>query len=398
MGQGLSLVGTWMQRTALLWLISTKFSDARIAAFWLGVVGFTGQIPALVLTPLAGVLADRWNRHHMVIWTQTLAMIQAFVLATLTLTGVIEIWQILVLSFWLGAVNAVDIPARQSFIIELVDRPEDLTNAIALNSSIVNGGRLIGPALGGALTAMFGVGICFLLNGLSFLTVIVALLAMRIKPRQIKPSGKHVLHNLAEGFVYAFKFPPIRALLMIMALVSLVGIPYASLLPVFAKHVYACGPKGYGALVAGVGAGALVGALYLAGRSTVRGLDRVIAMAPALLGAGLIAFALGGSFTLALILMPLVGLGQMLLMAAANTVLQTNVDDDKRGRVMSFYSLSFMGMVPIGNLLAGVVARQIGPATTVAIGGAVCIVGALDFCRKLPALRKLVHPIYISKG
>jgi predicted MFS family arabinose efflux permease len=242
------------------------------------------------------------------------------------------------------------------------------------------------------------VGVCFLLNGLSFLTVIAALLAMRIKPRQTIPSRRHILHNLAEGFSYAFKFPPIRALLLIMALVSLAGIPYASLLPVFVKHVFLCGPKGYGVLVAGVGVGALVGALYLASRSTVRGLSWVIAMAPALLGAGLIAFSLGRSFTLSLILMPLLGLGQMLLMAASNTVLQTIVDDDKRGRVMSFYSLSFMGMVPLGNLLVGVAARQVGPSLTVAIGGAVCIAGALNFIRKLPALHKLVHPIYVSKG
>ncbi|MBN1846239.1 MAG: MFS transporter [Sedimentisphaerales bacterium] len=398
MGQGLSLIGTWMQRTALLWLISTRFPDERIAAFWLGVVGFSGQIPALVLTPLAGVWADRWNRRRLVIATQVLAMTQAFALAALTLTGLIEIWHIIALSFCLGAINAVDIPVRQSFVVEMVDRPEDLTNAIALNSSIVNAGRLLGPALGGVLTALFGVGVCFLLNGFSFLTVIAALLAMRLRPRQAQPSRKHALQNLAEGFGYAFRFPPIRALLLIMALVSLAGMPYASLLPAFAKHVFGCGPKGYGILMAGVGVGALVGALCLACRSTVRGLGRLIALAPALLGAGLIAFALGRSFALALILMPLLGLGQMLLMASCNTVLQTIVDDDKRGRVMSFYSLSFMGMVPLGNLLAGVAARQIGPALTVAVGGAVCIAGALNFRRKLPALRKLVHPIYVSKG
>ncbi len=244
MGQGLSLVGTWMQRTALLWLISTKFPDERIAAFWLGVVGFSGQIPSLALTPMAGVLADRWNRHRMVVGTQTLAMIQAFVLAVLTLTGMIEIWHIIALSLWLGAVNAIDIPVRQSFVVEMVDRPDDLTNAIALNSSIVNAGRLVGPALGGLLTALFGVGICFLVNGLSYLAVIVALLAMRIKPRRIRSSKRHVLHHLAEGLGYAFKFPPIRALLLIVALVSLVGIPYLSLLPALARHVFLCGPKG----------------------------------------------------------------------------------------------------------------------------------------------------------
>lgn len=398
MGQGVSLIGTWMQRTALLWLVGTQFSDERLAAFWLGVVGFSGQIPALVLTPLAGALADRWDRRRMVIGTQTLAMVQSFVLAALTLSGQIEIWEIVVLSLWLGAVNAVDIPTRQAFVIEMVDRPEDLTNAIALNSSIVNAGRLIGPALGGVLMALFGVGVCFLLNGFTFFAVIVALLAMRVRPRPTQPGTKHVVHNLVEGFRYAFSSPPIRALLMIMALVSLMGIPYGSLLPAVAVHILSSGPKGYGTLVAGVGIGALAAALYLASRSSVRGLGRVIVIAPALLGAGLIAFSLTRSFTVALLLMPVLGMGQMLLMASCNTVIQTIVDDDMRGRAMSFYSLSFMGMMPLGSLLAGVVARQIGPSLTLAIGGVACICGAIDFYRKLPNLRKHVHPIYVSKG
>ncbi len=397
-GQGVSLTGTWMQRTALLWLVGTMFSDERIAAFWLGVVGFSGQIPALVLTPLAGALADRWNRRHMVIGTQALAMVQSFILAALAISGHIEIWHIVVLSLWLGAVNAVDVPTRQSFVIEMVDRPEDLTNAIALNSSIVNAGRLAGPALGGVMTAFFGVGACFLLNGFSFLAVIVALLAMRIKPREMRPSKKHVIHNMTEGLVYAFSFPPIRALLLIMALVSLMGVPYNSLLPVFARHVLSCGPKGYGTLVAVGGIGALAGALYLASRSSVRGLGRVIMVAPALLGLALVCFSFNRSYSLALVLMPLLGLGQMLLMASCNTVLQTIVDDDKRGRVMSFYSLSFMGVVPLGNLLAGFAAREIGSALTMTIGGAVCVLGAIHFSRRLPHLRKLVLPIYAKKG
>jgi MFS family permease len=398
MGQGLSLVGTWMQRTALLWFIGTQFTDDRTAAFWLGVVGFSGQIPALVVTPLAGALADRWNRHRMVIGAQTLAMIQAFVLAGLTLSGALAVWHVIALSVWLGTVNAIDIPARQSFLIEMVDRPEDLSNAIALNSSIVNAGRLVGPALGGLLTAAFGVGICFLLNGLSYLTVIGALLAMRLKLRPEPPTKGHVLHNLADGFLYAFRSPPIRGVLVLMALVSLVGIPYASLLPVFAKYVLSSGPEGYGALVAAVGVGALLGAFYLASRSSVLGLDRLIAAAPLLFGAGLICFSFSRDFALSMALMPILGLGQMLLMAGSNTILQAIVEDDKRGRVMSFFSLSFMGMVPVGNLLAGIAARHIGPATTVAIGGGACIVGALYFSIRLPALRRLVHPIYISKG
>jgi MFS family permease len=397
-GQGLSLIGTWMQRTALLWLVGTSYPDVRIAAFWLGVVGFSSHIPALVLTPLAGALADRWNRHRMLAVTQILAMVQAFVLAGLTLTGAIEIWHIIGLALWLGVVNAVDIPVRQSFVIEMVDRSEDLHNAIALNSSIVNVGRLLGPALGGVLTALFGAGVCFLLNGFSFLAVIAALLAMRITPRKIPPTTKHVLQNLVEGFKYASSFAPIRSLLLLLTLVSLMGFPYASLLPAIAKHTLLLGPQGYGALVAGIGIGALAGAIYLAGRESVRGLGRIIAMAPVLIGLSLIAFSLSRSFTLSLLLMPLLGLGQILLLAAGNTVLQSIVDEDKRGRVMSLYALSFMGMLPFGNLLAGLVARHIGPTLTVALGGAICIVGALSFYRKLPALRELVHPIYVSKG
>ncbi len=398
MGQGLSLIGTWTQRTALLWLIGTKFDDLRIAAFWLGVVGFVGQIPALAIAPLAGALADRWNRRRMVIVTQVLAMLQAFTLAGLTLAGVIEIWHIVALSFWLGVVNAFDIPVRQSFVIEMVDNPEDLSNAIALNSSIVNLGRLVGPALGGVMIVALNPGACFLLNAFSFLAVILALLAMRLKPRDAHASRKHVFHHLVEGFGYALGFAPIRALLFIMALVSLAGIPYASLLPVFAKHVLASDATGYGVLMASIGLGALAGAVYLAGRRSVRGLGRVIALAPALLGVGLIAFAYSRWFALSLALMPLLGLSQMLLMASVNTVLQTIVDEDKRGRVMSFYSMSFMGMVPLGNLVVGVAARWIGPELTVAVGGAVCILGALYFLRRLPALRALVHPIYVRKG
>jgi MFS family permease len=398
MGQGLSLIGTWMQRTAQLWLVGTMFPDARTAAFWLGVVGFSGQIPALVLTPLAGALADRWNRRHMVIGTQVVAMLQSFALAALALSGKIEIWHIIFLSMWLGASDAVDIPTRQSFVIEMLDKPEDLTNAIALNSSIVNGGRLIGPALGGIMTAFFGVGICFLFNGFSFLAVIIALLAMRVKPRPAVTARKHVILNLAEGFSYAFNFPPIRALLLIMALVSLFGTPYASLLPAFAVHFLSAGPRGYGALVAGIGVGALAGALFLASRSSVRGLGRIMLIAPALVGAGLIILSFTRSYPLAMLIVPITGLGQMLLMASCNTVLQTIVEDDKRGRVMSFYSLSFMGIMPLGNLLAGFAASRIGLPATIAIGGSACILGAIEFARRLPTVRRHIRPIYISKG
>ncbi len=397
-GQGVSLIGTWMQRTALLWLVSTYFSEARSAAFWLGVVGFSSQIPAIVLTPLAGVLADRWDRHRMIMGTQILAMLQALVLAVLTLTGVLEIWHIIVLSLWLGAVNAVDVPTRQSFVVEMVDRPEDLNSAIALNSSIVNGGRMLGPALGGIMTALFGSGYCFLLNSVSFLAVIFALRAMRIKPRMIASARKRILSHLVEGFRYAMGFPPIRGLLLLRASVSLVGLPYASMLPVFASHLLGGGPRSYGMLVTGVGVGALSAAIYLASRSSVLGLGKVIVIATVVLGTGLIVFSFSRSFVLSLMLMPLLGMGQMLVMASTNSVLQTIVDDDKRGRVMSFHSLAFMGMVPIGNLLAGAFARHFGPPLTISICGGLCIVTAIVFSKSLPGLRKLVLPVYVRKG
>lgn len=397
-GQGVSLIGTWMQRAALSWVIAVWYPDERVASFWVGIVGFAGQIPAFVLAPLAGVLADRWNRHHMVVSTQTMAMVQAFVLAGLMFAGVLEIWHVIVLAFFLGAVTGVDVPTRQSFVIEMVDRPEDLNNAIALNSSVVNGGRLIGPALGTMLIWLIGAGWCFLTNGLSYLAVIFALLAMTIKPRQVAPTKKRVLHHLAEGASYAFKSRPIISLLAIMTLVSLAGIPYASLLAVFAKHVLNGGPMHFGFLMSGVAIGALAAGIHLAMRTSVRGLGRFVAFAPVLMGVALIAFSMSPSFWISLAIMPFIGLGQMLLMASCNTIIQTIVDDDKRGRVMSFYSMSFMGMVPLGNLMAGFVALHIGPQLTVAIGGSICILGGLNFARKLPALRKLVHPIYVRKG
>jgi MFS family permease len=397
-GQSISLIGTWMQRTALLWLVSTYYHDARSAAFWLGVVGFCNQIPAIVLTPITGVFADRWNRHNMVIITQILAMIQALVLAGLTLSGHIQMWQIVSLALCLGAINAVDVPTRQAFVVDMMDRHEDLDNAIALNSTIVNGGRMIGPALGGIMIALFGAGYCFLINGLSYIAVLISLLLMRIKPRQITPTKKRILSQLAEGFHYALGFAPIRGLLFIRALISLVGIPYTALLPVFASHLLGGGPKSYGLLVTGVGVGALCSGLYLASRSSVLGLGRIIAFAATTMGTGMILLSLSRSFILSLMITPLMGTGQMLVLAATNTVLQTIVDDDKRGRVMSLNALAFMGMVPIGSLMAGTIASHIGPAATIAIGGSICILGGLVFGKSLPGLSKQVQPIYVAKG
>jgi len=394
MGQGVSLIGTWMQMTAVAWLVWRMSHNAVL----LGLVGFAARIPTFVITPFAGVLIDRINRHRLVIITQSLAMVQALMLAGLMYSGQIAIWHIILLSLLLGFINAVDMPARQSFLIQMLGKPEDLTNAIALNSSMVNGARLIGPAVAGFLIAAAGEALCFLLNGLSYIAVITGLLLMRLQPFVQSGQRMAVLENLREGFRYAFGFSPIRSLLLLLALVSLTGASYTQLLPIFAEQVLHGDARTQGFLISATAVGALGGALYLAGRRSVRGLGRVIAWAPVAFGAGLIALGLSRWLWLSLPVMSVIGLGLMIHMASTNTVLQTIVDDDMRGRVMSFYSMAFMGMVPLGSLLAGVVAQLIGAPLMVMFGGTCCIAGALVFSRRLPALRALVRPIYVRKG
>jgi len=394
MGQGISLIGTWMQMTAVAWLVWRLSHNAVL----LGVVGFAARIPTFILTPFAGVLIDRVNRHRLVILTQMLAMLQALMLAGLMVSGRIAIWNIIVLSLLLGFINAVDMPARQSFLIQMLGGPEDLTNAIALNSSMVNGARLIGPAIAGFLIAATGEALCFLLNGLSYIAVLTGLLLMRLKTAARQGKRTAVLENLREGFRYAFGFVPIRSLLFLLALVSLTGASYTQLLPIFAEQILQGDARTQGFLISAAAVGALGGALYLAGRRSVRGLGRVIARAPLVFGTGLIGLGLSRWLWLTLPVMALIGLGLMVHMASTNTVLQTIVEDDKRGRVMSFYSMAFMGMVPLGSLLAGVLAHLIGAPLMVIFGGCCCIAGAVVFSRKLPALRVLVHPIYIKKG
>ena len=394
MGQSISLLGTWMQMTAVAWLVWRLEHNA----FLLGLAGFASRIPAFVMAPLAGVLVDRWNRHRLVIITQVLAMIQALALAALIFAGHIEIWQIILLSLMLGFINALDLPARQAFLIQMLDRREDLTSAIALNSSIVNGARLLGPVIAGLLIAAAGEGLCFLVNGLSYIAVIAGLLMMRLPPHRVAVPDRNVLHNLKEGFVYAFGFPPIRSLLLLVALVSLTGASYAQLLPVFAQQILHGGPLTQGVLASSAGLGAFAGAIHLAMRRTVRGLGALIAWSPAVFGLGLIGMGLSSSLWLTLAIMPVVGFGMIVQMAATNTVLQTIVDDDKRGRVMSFYSMAFMGTVPLGSLLAGSLVHLIGAPLTVAAGGLCCITGSLVFASKLENLRRMIHPIYVRKG
>ena len=393
-GQSLSLIGTWIQRIALPWLVYRLTGSA----FLLGVVGFAGQIPTFLLAPFTGVLTDRWNRYHILIVTQILAMIQALVLASLFFIEAIDVWHIILLSIFMGFINAFDMPARQSFVVEMVENREDLGNAIALNSLMVNGARMLGPAVAGILIAATNEGICILLNGLSYLFVIVSLLMMKITSGKIKSQKKQVFQGLKEGFSYAFGSAPIRAIILLLGLVSLMGMPYMMLMPVFAKEILHGGSHTFGFLVGASGIGALSGALYLASRKSVLGLGKIIPLSAAIFGFGLIAFSLSHFFLLSLALMLITGLGMIMQMTSSNTIIQTIVDDDKRGRVMSFYMMAFVGTAPFGSLLAGGLASSIGAPNTLLIGGVLCILGAGAFARKLPDLRKKVHPIYVKLG
>ncbi|MEH2168705.1 MAG: MFS transporter [Nostoc sp.] len=393
-GQGISLIGTWMTQLATIWLVY----DLTKSPLMLGVVGFSSQIPNFFLAPFGGVFVDRFSRYRTLIGTQILAMIQSLTLAVLALTGVIEVWQIIALSLFQGFINALDAPARQAFVPELVEHREDLANAIAINSTMFNGARLIGPAIGGLLIASIGTGYCFLIDGLSYVAVIAALLAMKVKPWKNSVTDGDPLQKVKEGFVYAFSFPPIRSILLLSALVSLMGLQNTVLVPVIAEQVLKGGAESLGFLMAASGVGALTGGIYLATRQTILGIGKLIALAPAILGTGLIALSLSRFLPLSLFTMLFVGLGTILQIAASNTFLQTIVEDDKRGRLMSLYTMSFLGMIPVGNLLGGFLASHIGAPNTLMIDGIACILGSIIFSRQLPALRKIMRPIYEQKG
>ena len=394
-GQSVSLVGTWMQQVAMSWLVYRLTGSALL----LGVVGFTSQIPTFLLAPVAGVLADRGNRRRLLLVTQTCAMLQAALLAGVVLSGAVQVWQIVLLSLVLGIVNAFDIPIRQSFVVEMVAAREDLGNAIALNSSMVNGARLVGPALAGLLVATVGEGICFVLNGVSYLAVIVALAAMRLPPSPYRePHRRHLLHELREGVVYAFGFGPIRSILLLVAIISLMGMPYSVLVPVFAREVLHGGAHTFGFLMTAAGCGALVGTIYLASRPSVLGLGRVIVGSTLLFAVGIAAFALSNRFPVSLLSLTVAGFGAMTLVASCNTVLQTILEEDKRGRVMSLFTVAFMGMTPFGSFGAGVRATAIGPRETLLFGAAACLAGGLVFARQLPGIRTQIRPIYTRMG
>jgi MFS family permease len=393
-GQGVSVLGTWMQQVAVAWLVYCLTGSA----VWLGVIAFAGQIPCLFVAPFAGFFIDRVNRHRMVLFTQTLAMVLAFSLAALTLTGVVEVWQLVVISLLSGTVDAFDIPARQYLMTEMVGTANDLANAIALNSSIFNAARIVGPALAGALLAWTSPGVCFLANGASFFAVLVALLAMRLPALQAERSPHRLLAGIGEGFTYAWGFSPIRALLLLTALVSMAAMASSTLLPVVATSMLHGDSKTLGILTAATGTGALIGTMLLAARSTVVGLGKWIATSPALFGLGLAAFSCAHSLWVSSLCLALAGFALLLVMAASNMVLQTIVEEDKRGRVMSLFTMAVNGLAPIGGLLAGLLAYSTGAAVALRFAGAASILGSLVFALHYPRLRAHGRAIYLRKG
>jgi MFS family permease len=393
-GQSISLIGTWMTRIATSWLVYRLTGSAWL----LGLVGFAGQLPVFLLAPFAGVWIDRWDRHRTLVVTQILAMLQSFALAALTLGKIITIPEVFWLSMAQGFINAFDMPARQSFVVEMIGKREDLGSAIALNSSMVNAARLLGPSIAGVVIVGVGEGYCFLIDGLSYLAVIASLLLMIVPTLPKRLQQRAVLEELREGWSYVTNFVPVRSVLLLLVLTSLMGMPFTVLMPIFAGKVLHGGPHTLGFLMASVGIGALISAAYLAARRTVVGLGRVVAVSAAMFGVGLVTFSISRSLAPSMLLLLVAGAGMMQLMAASNTILQTIVDDDKRGRVMSFYSMSIMGMTPFGSLVAGSLASRIGAPHTVMIGGICCIAGAGWFALQLPALRAIVRPIYIRLG
>ena len=393
-GQSVSLVGTWMTRLATSWLVYRLTGSAWL----LGVISFSGQIPSFLLAPVAGVWVDRLDKRRVLLVTQFLAALQSLMLAGLTLSGWITIPEIVGLSIFQGLINAFDMPGRQSFLVQMVEGRADLGNAIALNSTMVNGARLLGPAFAGLLIAAVGEGWCFLIDGLSYFAVIASLLAMRITPQAVGKSNAGMLMQLKEGWNYVVTFTPIRTVIIMFAIVSFMGVPYTVLMPVFASTILHGGPHTLGFLMGAAGVGAVIAALSLAARKSVRGLYWVIPAVTALFGAGLVAFSFSRNFWLSLVLMSITGFGMMKLFAVSNTVIQTIVEDDKRGRVMSYWTMAYMGASPFGSLLAGGLAPILGAPGTVLLCGVGCLLGAIWFWFEIPKLRPVIRPIYERLG
>ncbi len=393
-GQSISLIGTWMTRVATSWLVYRLTKSSLL----LGTVGFAGQIPTFLLAPLAGVIVDRIDRRQVLIWTQALAMVQSLALAWLTLSNRVTIAEILALSAMQGVINAFDMPGRQSFMIRMVEDRADLSNAIAINSSMVNVARLVGPSLAGVLIAATNEGWCFLIDGVSYIAVIASLVMMRVAHDAPQHAGTTMMEQLRQGWEYVADSLPIRSILLLFGLLSLMGWPFMVLMPVFAAQVLHGGPHTLGFLMGAVGVGSLISALSLVLRRTVRGLLKMIPIAATVFGTGLICFGLSKSFWFSMPMMLVTGFGMMQGLTTSNTILQTLVDEKMRGRVMSYYTMAFVGMAPFGSLLAGALAHAIGAPRTVMISGIACIVGGILFYTRIKAIRNAMRPIYQRLG
>jgi MFS family permease len=393
-GQSISVIGNWMTRLATTWLVYHLTHSALL----LGIVSFAGQIVSFALGPFAGVWVERLDRRKLLVWTQAGGAIQSLALAALTLAHVITLWEIIALTALQGLINAFDMPGRQSFLVQMVEDRNDLSNAIAINSSMANGARLVGPAIAGLVIGAVGEGWCFLIDGVSYLAVIASLLLMRIKPMDIRRNAASMLEQMREGWDYVRRFRPIRTILLLFALISLMGYSYAVLLPVFAAQVLHGGATTLGWLTGASGIGALVSALSLAVRKSVVGLTRMLQIASATLGGALILFGLARTLWLSLALMVFVGFGLMQSAAASNTIIQSLVPEDKRARAMSYYTMAFFGAAPFGSLLAGALAQRIGAPHTVMVTGAFCVAGSLWFTLELPKVNAVVRPIYRKMG
>ena len=393
-GQLLTMIGTWMQFIAISWLMYRVTGSA----FMLGMTGFALQIPILLFSPFAGVWVDRYNRRNMLLVTQTLALAQALLLAVLTFTGLIQVWHILTISLFLGTVNAFANPTRGTFLLELVESKANLPNAIALNSMIMNSSRFVGPSIAGVVLAYAGEGWCFLLNALSYLALIIALLMMRLKPAAAQAAHAHWLDGLKQGFRYAFGFLPSRRLLLLVAAISMTTSPYQHMMPMIAGEVFGGDSRTLGLLISCAGLGAFAGTAYLAGRTSLQGLSRIIVVASFSASVGLMLFSQSRLLWLSLILMLPIGFGLIVTAASTNTILQTIADEDKRGRVVSIYGMCFLGTPPLGNFVAGSVASHIGAPLTLLLFGALGTLAALAFALRLESWRAAIRPVYQRLG
>jgi MFS family permease len=394
-GQSLSLIGTWITRIATSWLVYRLTGSA----WMLGVIGFLGQIPTFLLGPFAGVWVDRWSRHRTLVWTQVLSMLQSFALAALAFSGHIAVWHIAVLSVLQGVINAFDTPARQTFLIEMIGDRSVLPNAIALNSTMVNIARLLGPAAGGLIIAGFGEAWCFTIDGISYIAVILSLLLMTVAasaPR--RREEENLWRELAEGFHYVSSSAPIRTILLLLAVVSLVGMPYSVLLPIFARQIFHGGAHTLGLLMGSTGVGALIAAFTMAARRSILGLGRRIGLTALVFGAGIFVFSLSRNLGLSVAMLLVTGFAMMQHMASSNTILQTISDPAKRGRVMSYYTMAFMGMTPFGSLFGGAIAARFGAPRALAVSGLICVAAGAIYFVFLPSIRRALRPIYIELG